>query len=100
MIGAGGGADKAMLAKIPSTKFQCSDGHIFHVDRDIVKGHVSFKFEEDKEVPAWTSPITSQAESDGGDVRDGGDRAAHDDGPGSNLVSTVFLIFILTDYRL
>jgi hypothetical protein len=42
--------------------------------------------EEDEEVPAWTSPINSQAESDRGDVRDGGDdRTAHDVWPGSNL---------------
>jgi hypothetical protein len=36
--------------------------------------------EEDKEVPAWTSPTPSQAESDGG-----GDGAVHDAGPGPNL---------------
>ena len=89
VIGAGRGANKARLAKVPSTKFQYSDDHIFHVERDIAKQYVTTKFkedEEDEEVPAWTSPITSQAEGDGGDVRDGGDdRAAHDVGPGSNL---------------
>ena len=57
---------------------------MFHTDRDIVRGHVTFKFEEDEEVPAWTSPITSQADSDGGDVRDRGDGAAHDVGQDSN----------------
>ena len=37
-------------------------------------------------VPAETSPNSSQAESDGGDVRDGGgDGAVHDVGPSSNL---------------
>jgi hypothetical protein len=51
---------------------------MFHTDRDIVRGHVTFKFEEDEEVPAWTSPITSQADSDGG-----GDGAAHDVGQDS-----------------
>jgi hypothetical protein len=34
---------------------------------DIVKGHITFKFEEDKEEPVWTSLITRQAESDEGD---------------------------------
>ena len=49
-VGEGGGADKARLAKIPSTKFQSSDGHIFHVVRDIAKGYVTIKIEEeDKE---------------------------------------------------
>ena len=56
---------------------------MFQMDRDIVRGHVTFKFEEDEEVPAWTSPITSQADSDGGDVCDRGDGAAHDVGQDS-----------------
>ena len=50
MVGAGGGADKARLAKVPSTKFQSSDGHIFHVDRDIAGQYVTFKFKEHEEV--------------------------------------------------
>jgi hypothetical protein len=51
----------------------------FNTDRDIVKGHITFNFkenEEDEEVPAWTR--------NGGDDRDGGDRAAHDVGQNSN----------------
>jgi hypothetical protein len=43
---------------------------MFHTDRNIVKGHIAFKFEENKE--------------DEGDVRDGGGRAAHDVGQNSN----------------
>jgi hypothetical protein len=40
---------------------------MFNTDRDIVKGHITFKFKEDEEVPAWTSH--------GGNVRNGGDGA-------------------------
>ena len=107
VIGARRGANKARLAKVPSTKFQYSDDHIFHVERDIAKQYVTIEFEEDEvvvpqpnttvatvksqkipvfAVPAWTSPTSSQAESDGGDVRDGGgDGAVHDVGPSSNI---------------
>jgi hypothetical protein len=42
---------------------------MFHTDRDIVKGHITYKFKEDEDVPAWTSH--------GGDIRDGGNGAAH-----------------------
>jgi hypothetical protein len=103
-VGAGRGANKSQLTKMPSTKFQSSDDHIFHMERDIAKQHVIIKFEEVVPqpkttvatirpqnaqvvaVPAWTSPTSSLAESDGGDVHDGGgDGAVHDFGPGSNL---------------
>jgi hypothetical protein len=50
---------------------------MFHTDRNIVKGNITFKFKEDEEVPEWTSR--------GGDVRDGGDGAAHAVGQNSNL---------------
>ena len=53
VVGAGGGANKARLAKMPSTKFQSSDGDIFHVDVDNAKQSVTVKTmmeEEDKEV--------------------------------------------------
>ena len=48
IVGAGGGA-KARLAKVPSTKFQSSDDHIFHMNRDIAKQYATIKFDEDKE---------------------------------------------------
>jgi hypothetical protein len=47
----------------------------YKTDRDIAKGHITFNFEEneeDEEVPAWTR--------NGGDDRDSGEGAAHDDG--------------------
>ena len=50
MVDARGGANSAKLAKIPSLKFQCSDGHIFNVERDIDGQYVTIKFEEDEEV--------------------------------------------------
>ena len=37
-----------MLAKMPSTKFLSTDDHIFNVERDITKQHVTIKFEEDR----------------------------------------------------
>jgi hypothetical protein len=43
---------------------------MFHTDRNIVYGHITFKFEENKE--------------DEGDVRDGGDRTEHDSGEDTN----------------
>jgi hypothetical protein len=42
--GAGGGNNKSRLAKMPSTKFQSSDGHIFHVERDIARQYVTLIF--------------------------------------------------------
>jgi hypothetical protein len=58
LVGAGGGANKAWLAKMPATKFQSSDDHIFHVERDIAKQYVTIKFEEDEEVvPSQTQPL-------------------------------------------
>jgi hypothetical protein len=35
--------------KMPSNKFQSSDGHIFQVERDFAKQYVTFMFKEEEE---------------------------------------------------
>jgi hypothetical protein len=71
------------MATVEERKYEESKEYeefdMFHTDRNIVKGHISFKLEEnmeDEEVPKWTSH--------GGDICDDGDRAAHDVGQDSN----------------